>query len=111
MAVPKVRGSSIPRTLKGSAKHHRRIASVVEVDPLLFGCRVYDPGQTNPNIPIASTLGPRLHYSNDHWGNVKHHQQISLQSLLLAQVYDLGKQTLTEQKLMELGELFLVAMG
>ena len=30
-------------------KHHRRISPVVEVDPLLFGWQVYDPGQMNPN--------------------------------------------------------------
>ena len=32
-----------------SVKHHQWISPVVEVDPLLFGWQVYDPGQTNPN--------------------------------------------------------------
>ena len=32
-----------------SVKHHWWISPVVEIDSLLFGWRVYDPGQTNPN--------------------------------------------------------------
>ena len=51
-----VQGSTIPTTLS-SAKHHRRIPPVVEIDSLLFGWRVYDPGQTNPN----TTQGKKLY--------------------------------------------------
>ena len=45
MAVPKVQGSSIPRTLKGSVKHHWRISPVVEIDSLLFGCEYTTQGK------------------------------------------------------------------
>ena len=44
------RGSSIPPASRQCEASPADKTPEVEIDSLLFGCRVYDPGQTNPNI-------------------------------------------------------------
>ena len=36
-------------------------------------CGTLEKARSYVDVPMASALGLRLYYSNDHWGSVKHH--------------------------------------